>query len=922
MVNTYFPLFRQFSPSLLVDKFLCGLRLFLSGMKRTSPLSLVLSLFYAALLPAQGIDPLSFPGCRVWLDAQDTATLTINAGRVEHWGNKATTGNHAVQTTASARPVVDSAGVNSLPAVFFDGSSRSLVFQQNIRATPGEYHCFVVARGVGSGQTFQQIVGSYSGTGNNFTAPNWFVNGPRNPDGTPLPFTPRVIASTGTGHVLQSMTVGRAANGTFNHFNGWVAEVIVYDRLLLNSEAIAVMDYLATRWALPTFTPLQLTGCRLWLDGQDAATLSVNFGVVSRWQNKAALGNDAIQSIASRQPLYEATGADGTRPAIFFDGTDDWLALEQNIRESNGNYQAIVVASSVGTGGGFQKLLGSYNGTGNNFTAPNWDMNAPNSNGTPVASPLDIFYSNGTGHVLQGMTVGRAANAIANLLRGRIAEVIVFDRQLNTFEMDLVIHYLTQRWGLINLYQPPAGVRIEPELRRMGEALGLSIGAATRSNFFVPPGDPNFNSVLPRVFNSLTAENQLKWDAVHPAQAAYNFNGSDGHDGFAQAHGMFMHGHTLVWHAALPGWLTSGTWTRQQLVDIMHDHIDTVAGRYAGRMRVWDVVNEAFNPDGTFRSTIWNTTIDSGNTSTLQRDYFDLAFTRTRAADPTAKLIINDFTNDTVNAKSTAMLEVLKSMRTRGIPADGVGFQMHLGGAIDYNSFAQNLQRFADANLEVHITELDVRVTRPLSTAKDIVQADVYRQIMRRVLQQPAVKSFNMWGFTDKYSFVPTGNPGFGHALIFDEFYQPKRAYPALQEEMMAKMTPQHWQRYYFGDDHTEPWAALDVDADDDGLLTLAEIALDLDPNRPDRAGHPAMGANGFVFTPRKLTPQIELSVEASTDLATWVPAANRPPGAQTWTITSPFTTVTPDLATGQVTVTLVDGAPQRFFRLRAIANP
>jgi len=456
----------------------------------------------------------------------------------------------------------------------------------------------------------------------------------------------------------------------------------------------------------------------------------------------------------------------------------------------------------------------------------------------------------------------------------------------------------------------------------MADALGLSIGAATRSNFFVPPGDPSYNTVLPRVFNSLTPENQLKWDAVHPGQTTYNFTGSDGHDAFAQAYGMTMHGHTLVWHAALPAWLTGGSWTRQQLIDIMHNHIDTVAGRYAGRTMVWDVINEPFNPDGSFRATLWNAIIDSGNTSTIQRDYFDLAFIRSHAADPTAKLIINDYTNEVINTKSTSMLTVLQDMRSRGIPADGVGFQMHLGGPIDYASFAQNLQRFADAGLEVHLTELEVRVSRPLTTAKDIAQADVYRQVMRRVLQQPAVKSVSLWGFTDKYSYVPIGNPGFGHALLFDEYYQPKRAYAALQEEMMAMMTPVHWQRYYFGTNYAQPEAALDADADNDGLRTLAEIALDLDPSHTDCATHPAIVSNGFVFTPRKVTPQIQLAVETSTDLANWITAATRAPGVQTWTLANPYAALSSNPATGQVTVTFNDGAPQRFFRFKATVSP
>jgi hypothetical protein len=91
-------------------------------------------------------------------------------------------------------------------------------------------------------------------------------------------------------------------------------------------------------------------------------------------------------------------------------------------------------------------------------------------------------------------------------------------------------------------------------------------------------------------------------------------------------------------------------------------------------------------------------------------------------------------------------------------------------------------------------------------------------------------------------------NPGFGHALLFDEYYQPKRAYAALQEEMMAMMTPVHWQRYYFGAEYTEPEAALDADAENDGLRTLAEIALDLDPSRSDRAAYPAMVSTGIVL--------------------------------------------------------------------------
>jgi endo-1,4-beta-xylanase len=248
---------------------------------------------------------------------------------------------------------------------------------------------------------------------------------------------------------------------------------------------------------------------------------------------------------------------------------------------------------------------------------------------------------------------------------------------------------------------------------------------------------------------------------------------------------MQFHGHVFIWHNQLPNWLTSGTWTREELVAILHDHIDQVGGYLKGKVALWDVVNEPFNGDGTWRSSVWNDVIDADNSATDQRDYIDLAFQRARQVDPDAKLILNDYSVFTLNNKSDALYAWAQSMVNRGIPLDGVGFQMHMTGPTNYGRFAQNMQRFADLGLEVHVTELDVRVPVPFTTQKAIDQADVYRQVIRRVLDQPAVKTFTMWGFTDAHSWIPTFFPGTDNALIFDKYYNPKPAFVALREELL-----------------------------------------------------------------------------------------------------------------------------------------
>jgi endo-1,4-beta-xylanase len=316
-----------------------------------------------------------------------------------------------------------------------------------------------------------------------------------------------------------------------------------------------------------------------------------------------------------------------------------------------------------------------------------------------------------------------------------------------------------------------------PPLRDLADARGLWIGPAVAYNPLV--GEPIYAQVLQQEFNMLTPENAMKWSATHPQQDRYTFTQADAIFNFALNNNMAVHGHNLVWQSYNPSWLTSGSFSRDDMIAILADHIYTVAGRYSGSIAAWDVVNEAMDGNGNLAPGVWR--------DRLGRDYLDFAFQFARDADPSALLVYNDYDAEVVNAKSTGIYNMVQDMQNRGIPIDGVGFQMHIGtGGINYQSFEQNLQRFADLGLALFVTEMDVRIQLPVTAAKLATQANVYRNVINVCLRQPACYGFLMWGFTDLHSWIPGFFPGYGAALIFDENYNPKPAYDALEGALVG----------------------------------------------------------------------------------------------------------------------------------------
>jgi endo-1,4-beta-xylanase len=323
-------------------------------------------------------------------------------------------------------------------------------------------------------------------------------------------------------------------------------------------------------------------------------------------------------------------------------------------------------------------------------------------------------------------------------------------------------------------------------LREAGERHQIFVGAAAASAHLA---EPEYANILGSEFSQLQAENEMKFGVIHPRPDSdpepYDFRGGDALVAFAQAHKMVVRGHTLVWHNQISPWITKGTFSSLELANILRSHIGTVMRHYSSKVYAWDVVNEAFNDDGSMRHTIWydQPGIGAGDST----GYIEQALRWAHDADPKAKLFYNDYDSEEINEKSDAIYDMAKDFKKRGVPLDGIGFQTHITLKFDdpakVASYARNLQRFADIGLDLHMTEIDIRL-RDASPASLTAQAKLYGKIATLCVQQPRCKLLQTWGFTDKHSWIPSFYKGQGWALLWDEQYRKKAAYSAVRDAL------------------------------------------------------------------------------------------------------------------------------------------
>jgi endo-1,4-beta-xylanase len=311
--------------------------------------------------------------------------------------------------------------------------------------------------------------------------------------------------------------------------------------------------------------------------------------------------------------------------------------------------------------------------------------------------------------------------------------------------------------------------------------------------------DPKANELIKNQFNAITAENHMKSMNIHPEWNRYDFFLGDKFVEYGQKNNMYIVGHTLIWHSQLPRFVGKIK-SADSLKLFMTDHINTVAGRYTGKIDSWDVINEAIEDDGTFRKSIFY--------KLLGEDFIKMSFDLAAKADPKAELYYNDYNNEQP-IKRKATIEMIKKLKASGTKIDGVGIQGHWSiNSLKIQDIEDAIVEYAALGLKVAFTELDLTV---LPNPWDLKGADVnqnfennpkmnpypkelpdsvqttlaqkYEELFKVFLKhQDKIDRITFWGVADGHSWL-NGWPVRGrtnYPLLFDRNFEPKKAYQAV----------------------------------------------------------------------------------------------------------------------------------------------
>jgi endo-1,4-beta-xylanase len=321
-------------------------------------------------------------------------------------------------------------------------------------------------------------------------------------------------------------------------------------------------------------------------------------------------------------------------------------------------------------------------------------------------------------------------------------------------------------------------------LRSAADASGHLIGIALQARRLRE--EQQYRDTAAAEFNYVTAENEMKWNSLQPQPGTFNFGPGDEIVAFAEQNGMAIKGHTLVWHSQLPMWVQQLA-TPDAVRAAMLDHISTVVTHYRGRVTSWDVVNEAWQDNGSaLRDSVFRVQLGEG--------YIDEAFHAARAADPDAKLYYNDYGGEGMSGKANAIYAMVQGMLQRGVPIDGVGLQMHTrsSGTVTPSiaEFKSNMQRLRELGLEVVVSELDVATCSGLvMDDRMTLQGSRYYDIVGACMDEVACTAVTIWGMIDRYSWLnnqgqlQSAGCAAGQqplALLFSDDYTKKPAYAGV----------------------------------------------------------------------------------------------------------------------------------------------
>jgi endo-1,4-beta-xylanase len=284
-------------------------------------------------------------------------------------------------------------------------------------------------------------------------------------------------------------------------------------------------------------------------------------------------------------------------------------------------------------------------------------------------------------------------------------------------------------------------------------------------------------------FEQLTPENEMKMERVQPEPGVFRFGEADRMVRFARKYCKRVRGHTLVYGRQLPRWVTDGRYGSERLGVEMDWHIRTVMNHFGGRVREWDVVNEAISPDGHYTPNAWFRALGKG--------YVARAFRTAHDADPEATLFYNANGIELPDHPNTvAVRKMVADLRRRGVPIDGVGIQNHVSTAhyATRAQLARTIRGFTKLGVKVAITEMDVKLDGHGTLAHQLErQRLVYREAARACRANPRCTSFSTWGVGDRVSWLGPAARG----LLFDRDYRRKPAYNAVSGSLGSPPVPE-----------------------------------------------------------------------------------------------------------------------------------
>jgi endo-1,4-beta-xylanase len=292
-------------------------------------------------------------------------------------------------------------------------------------------------------------------------------------------------------------------------------------------------------------------------------------------------------------------------------------------------------------------------------------------------------------------------------------------------------------------------------------------------------------------FNSLTAENYMKMHHIIQEDFSYDFEAADEYLEFAGQKDMRMFGHALLWHHSTPGFIQQMEGDQSRLYQFTREYIHEVVSRYKGRVDAWDVVNEALvDKTGGMRDNVWH--------KTLGEDYLELAFRTAHAADPNAKLFLNDYDIEKDSAKLEGFLRLVYRLIEKGVPIHGIGMQLHLSMEVPDEVIAESLKRCVETGLMIHISELDIvfnkkgssrgggiQIYDELTSEMEQQQAEKFRQIAlmyNEIVPKDQRYGITLWGFSDRFSWIRYYYNIMDWPLIFDDELNKKPSYAGLRE--------------------------------------------------------------------------------------------------------------------------------------------